>query len=309
MACWACSGEASQKPLQSSAYIVGPASFALLTMLNPTVAFNPLSPEICKRVRRPQHVSQHLVVPSRRICVDVRTAPLRTKTGVSMAGFSKASLARELDRAKAKSKATSKAALDITKKTDDVVRAATQTTPTKTKSPRSKTIYKTQLQQAGHGKIAGSGGKIYNIDEAPKPLPKPTAGPGFGKEAQEVAKGAVTVVVYIPEDEMEANIHAEAIAQGYNEANATMLAACGRNMYALGVKYIEETNKLVEDLLIPPAKEGKAWAILILKCICDEMPRLRSPEAAEMRMRAAEAAARKKAAAAANSKVQKSAAG
>ena len=89
---------------------------------------------------------------------------------------------------------------------------------------------------------------------------------------------------------MEGLVEAAAKAQGFDEAQAIMLAACGRNMYALGCDYHPSTITLLQELCRGPAEAGEGWAVLLLRCIAGQMPRLRSAETAAARMAAAKAA-------------------
>ena len=93
---------------------------------------------------------------------------------------------------------------------------------------------------------------------------------------------------------MEERVQAAALAQGFDEAQAVMLASCGRNMYALGCDYHPSTITLLQELCRKPAEEGEAWATLLLRCIAGQMPRLRSSETAKARMAAAKAAAERR---------------
>ena len=89
---------------------------------------------------------------------------------------------------------------------------------------------------------------------------------------------------------MQENVQAAAIAQGFDEAQAVMLASCGRNMYALGCDYHPSTTTLLQELCRAPAEAGEPWALLLLRCVAGQMPRLRSAETAAARMAAARAA-------------------
>ena len=90
---------------------------------------------------------------------------------------------------------------------------------------------------------------------------------------------------------MEENVRGAALAQGFDETRAVMLASCGRNMYALGCDYHPNTITLLQELCRAPAEAGEPWATLLLRCVAGQMPRLRSAETAQVRMRAAKAAA------------------
>lgn len=94
---------------------------------------------------------------------------------------------------------------------------------------------------------------------------------------------------------MESNVQEAALAQGFEPTQAAMLASCGRQMYSIGCEYHPNTLTLLQELCRTPAKEGESWAILLLRCIEGQMPRLRSVEAASLRMEAARAAAARRA--------------
>ena len=93
---------------------------------------------------------------------------------------------------------------------------------------------------------------------------------------------------------MQDLVEKAAVAQGFDEAQAIMLASCGRNMYALGCDYHPSTITLLEELCKGPADAGEAWAILLQRCVAGQMPRLRSAETATARMAAAKAAMRRR---------------
>jgi len=93
---------------------------------------------------------------------------------------------------------------------------------------------------------------------------------------------------------MEERVQAAALAQGFDEAQAVMLASCGRNMYALGCDYHPSTITLLQELCRKDAEAGEPWAVLLLRCVAGQMPRLRSAETASARMAAAKAAAARK---------------
>lgn len=94
-------------------------------------------------------------------------------------------------------------------------------------------------------------------------------------------------VRYIPEDEMQQCLSAAALAQGMDETQSVVLAACGRNIYGIGCIYGEETMVLLERVCISPAKAGESWALLMLQCLRGKLPRLRSESTATARMAAA----------------------
>ena len=91
--------------------------------------------------------------------------------------------------------------------------------------------------------------------------------------------------------EMEESVKAAALSQGFEEGQAIMLASCARNMYALGCDYHPSTITLLQELCRKPTEAGEAWAVLLLRCVAGQMPRLRSAETAAARMAAAKAAA------------------
>lgn len=93
---------------------------------------------------------------------------------------------------------------------------------------------------------------------------------------------------------MENVVKQTATAQGFDDGQATMLAGCARNMYALGCDYHPSTITLLQELCRAPAEAGESWAVLLLRCIAGQMPRLRSAETAKARMAAAKAAMRRR---------------
>ena len=101
-------------------------------------------------------------------------------------------------------------------------------------------------------------------------------------------------VRYLREDEMEAHVAAAAREQGLDDSAAKMIAACSRNIYALGCLYHPDTVARIASVCSPAAKAGEPWAILLTNCIAGKMPRLRSQATAAARMAAAQ---RKRAAA------------
>ena len=98
---------------------------------------------------------------------------------------------------------------------------------------------------------------------------------------------------YIPELEMESNLRAAAIKQGFDAVQADMLAACGRNIYAMGCEYPPNTVTMLQEICRAAAAD-ESWPVLLGKCIAGEMPRLRSAETATVRLQAAKAAADRK---------------
>ena len=82
-----------------------------------------------------------------------------------------------------------------------------------------------------------------------------------------------------------------ALEQGFDETQATMLASCGRNIYAIGCEYHPNTYTMLQEICRVAAQDGAPWAQLMLRCIDGQMPRLRSYETASMRLTAAKAAA------------------
>ena len=82
-----------------------------------------------------------------------------------------------------------------------------------------------------------------------------------------------------------------AVAQGFDDGQAQMLASCGRNIYAIGCDYHPNTITLLQELCQKPADKGESWAVLLSRCLGGQMPRLRSTETARIRMAAAKAAA------------------
>ena len=100
-------------------------------------------------------------------------------------------------------------------------------------------------------------------------------------------------VRYIPEEEMEALAYNASLEKGFEPSQALMLAACCRNIYAIGAGYHPTTVTLLEEVCKAQAKTGAAWAVLMLELLAGRMPRLRSEKTANAR---SAAAARKSAA-------------
>ena len=114
-------------------------------------------------------------------------------------------------------------------------------------------------------------------------------GRGGGRAAP--GGGAPRTVRYITEVEMQTEVLAAAKAQGFDDGQAAMLSACGRNIYAIGCEYHANTATLLQELCKEPAGKGEAWALVLLRCLSGQMPRLRSNDAARVRIEAAAAAA------------------
>ena len=94
---------------------------------------------------------------------------------------------------------------------------------------------------------------------------------------------------------MEDKLHAAAVKSGFAEDQALMLAACGRNIYAIGSGYHPNTVTVLEEICRPAAEEEDGgWAVLLLRCLDGSMPRLRSEPTANARMAAARSAARRR---------------
>lgn len=98
-------------------------------------------------------------------------------------------------------------------------------------------------------------------------------------------------VRYLREEEMQELAYDAAIAQGFDATQSQMLASCARNIYAIGCMYPPGTVTLLQEICREPAEKGEAWAILLLRCVAGQMPRLRSKDTADVRMAAAKAAA------------------
>jgi hypothetical protein len=94
-------------------------------------------------------------------------------------------------------------------------------------------------------------------------------------------------VRYISEDEMEALAYNASLQMGFEPSQAMMLAACTRNIYAIGTGYHPTTVALIEEVCKEQAKEGAAWAVLMLEVLAGRMPRLRSEKTAAARSAAA----------------------
>ena len=117
---------------------------------------------------------------------------------------------------------------------------------------------------------------------------------GGGGRGRGRGGGAMRTVRYITESEMETEVRAAALAQGFEETQAAMLGSCGRNIYAIGCEYHPTTGTMLQELCQEPAKSGEAWALVLLRCVDGQMPRLRSNDAARVRIEAARAAAARK---------------
>ena len=90
---------------------------------------------------------------------------------------------------------------------------------------------------------------------------------------------------------MQSFLMTAALEQGFEETQATMLASCGRNIYAIGCEYHPNTYTMLQEICQVAARKGAPWAQLMVRCIDGQMPRLRSYETATMRLTAAKAAA------------------
>ena len=101
-------------------------------------------------------------------------------------------------------------------------------------------------------------------------------------------------VRYIPEQEMEQLAYNASLEQGFEESQAMMLAACCRNIYAIGAGYHPTTVTLIEEVCKAQAAKGEPWAVLMLELLAGRMPKLRSEKTAVARSAAAQ---RKRAAA------------
>lgn len=101
-------------------------------------------------------------------------------------------------------------------------------------------------------------------------------------------------VRYIPEQEMEQLAYNASLEQGFEEPQALMLAACCRNIYAIGSGYHPTTVTLIEEVCKTQADKGEPWAVLMIELLAGRMPKLRSEATAVARSAAAQ---RKRAAA------------
>lgn len=93
---------------------------------------------------------------------------------------------------------------------------------------------------------------------------------------------------------MGALVEQAAVAKGFDAEQATMLAACSRNIYAVGCGYHPSIVTSLEEICKGPAADGAGWAVLLLRCLDGQMPRLRSAETAAARLGAARAAAQRR---------------
>jgi hypothetical protein len=96
-------------------------------------------------------------------------------------------------------------------------------------------------------------------------------------------------VRYIPETEMEKFVREAALQLDFDDGQARMLGACGRNIYAMDCGYPPTTVTILEEICSANADES--WAALLSRCLDGSMPRLRSEATATARMNAARAAA------------------
>ena len=99
--------------------------------------------------------------------------------------------------------------------------------------------------------------------------------------------GRKVSVRYITEDEMETLTYNASLQKGFEPSQAMMLAACTRNIYSIGTGYHPTTVTLIEEVCKEQAKEGAAWAVLMLELLAGRMPRLRSEKTAAARSAAA----------------------
>jgi len=136
----------------------------------------------------------------------------------------------------------------------------------------------TQSTRGGRGRARGRAGDSIGRGRG--------AGRGRGDRG-----AAPRSVRYIPEEDMELEVRAAALNQGFDELQADMLASCARNVYAIGCEYHPNTATLLQELCAAPAAKGDAWALMLQRCLQGEMPRLRSNDAARVRMEAAQRAA------------------
>ena len=74
--------------------------------------------------------------------------------------------------------------------------------------------------------------------------------------AADGAKPKKRSVRYLREDEMEAHVAAAAREQGLDDSAAKMIAACSRNIYALGCLYHPDTVARIASVCSPAAKAG-----------------------------------------------------
>jgi hypothetical protein len=114
---------------------------------------------------------------------------------------------------------------------------------------------------------------------------------GRGRARGTQSASAPVKVRYITELEMQSSVQASAIAEGFDEAQASMLSSCARNIYSMGCQYHPNTVTLLQELCASKSAKGEPWAELLKRCISGQMPRLRSSETASVRMKAAAAAA------------------
>ena len=136
----------------------------------------------------------------------------------------------------------------------------------------------TQSTRGGRGRARGRAGDSIGRSRG--------AGRGRGDHG-----AAPRSVRYIPEEDMELEVRAAALDQGFDELQADMLASCARNVYSIGCEYHPNTATLLQELCAAGAAKDDAWALMLQRCLQGEMPRLRSNDAARVRMEAAQRAA------------------
>ena len=124
-------------------------------------------------------------------------------------------------------------------------------------------------------------GLVFNL----RPM-KPNGRQAARVDAQMQAPTKVSVR-YITEEEMETLAYDASLQKGFEPSQAMMLAACTRNIYAIGTVYHPTTVTLIEEICKEQSKTGAAWAVLMLELLAGRMPRLRSEKTATARSAAA----------------------
>ena len=92
------------------------------------------------------------------------------------------------------------------------------------------------FMQQGRGRVAGREG-----------------GRGRGR-----GRGGARAVRYIPEREMDAFVRDAALTLEFDEGQANMLGACGKNIYAMGCGYHPTTVTILEEIC--SANKVEPWA-------------------------------------------------
>ena len=145
--------------------------------------------------------------------------------------------------------------------------------------------------------VAGLGFNLLPVLSNGRQVARPSGGTAIRWHGRQVARPSnarmqapasrKVSVRYITEEEMEALAYNASLQKGFEPSQAMMLAACTRNIYAIGTGYHPTTVTLIEEVCKEQAKTGEAWAVLMLELLAGRMPRLRSEKTAAARSAAA----------------------